>query len=68
MMAAVQPYICGGISKTVNLPNRASIEALIDYALEQKLMPRRLSVDELFVDTVKRLGVEPFKERVYATR
>ena len=23
--------------------------------------------DELFVDTVKRLGVEPFKERVYAT-
>ncbi|WKA29550.1 nitrite/sulfite reductase [Bradyrhizobium roseum] len=23
---------------------------------------------ELFVDTVKRLGVEPFKERVYATR
>lgn len=24
--------------------------------------------DELFVDTVKRLGVEPFRERVYATR
>jgi sulfite reductase (NADPH) hemoprotein beta-component len=24
--------------------------------------------DELFIDTVKRLGVEPFKERVYATR
>ena len=24
--------------------------------------------DELFVDAVKRLGVEPFKERVYATR
>jgi len=24
--------------------------------------------DELFVDTVNRLGVEPFKERVYATR
>jgi sulfite reductase (NADPH) hemoprotein beta-component len=24
--------------------------------------------DELFVETVKRLGVEPFKERVYATR
>lgn len=24
--------------------------------------------DELFVDTVKRLGVEPFKERVYAAR
>jgi sulfite reductase (NADPH) hemoprotein beta-component len=27
----------------------------------------RLRPDELFVDTVKRLGVEPFKERVYAT-
>ena len=28
----------------------------------------RESPDELFVDTVKRLGVEPFRERVYATR
>jgi sulfite reductase (NADPH) hemoprotein beta-component len=24
--------------------------------------------DELFIDTIKRIGVEPFKERVYATR
>jgi sulfite reductase (NADPH) hemoprotein beta-component len=24
--------------------------------------------DELFIDVVKRLGVTPFKERVYATR
>lgn len=24
--------------------------------------------DELFIDTVKRIGIEPFKERVYATR
>jgi sulfite reductase (NADPH) hemoprotein beta-component len=24
--------------------------------------------DELFIDTVKRIGVEPFRERVYATR
>ena len=24
--------------------------------------------DELFIDTFKRVGVEPFKERVYATR
>ena len=30
-----------------NLP---SIEALITYAVQQKLMPRRLSVEELFVD------------------
>lgn len=28
----------------------------------------RSAPEELFVDTVKRLGVEPFKERVYATR
>lgn len=28
--------------------NRPSIEALIDYALEQKLMPKRLSPEELF--------------------
>ncbi|HTO60534.1 MAG TPA: nitrite/sulfite reductase [Bradyrhizobium sp.] len=28
----------------------------------------RQNPDELFVDTVKRLGVEPFRERVYATR
>lgn len=31
--------------------NRPTIEALIDYSLQQKLMPRRLSVDDLFVDT-----------------
>lgn len=28
----------------------------------------RASPDELFIDAVKRLGVEPFRERVYATR
>jgi len=28
----------------------------------------RQQPDELFIDTIKRLGVEPFKERVYATR
>jgi sulfite reductase (NADPH) hemoprotein beta-component len=28
----------------------------------------RSSSDELFIETVKRLGVEPFRERVYATR
>jgi 4,5-dihydroxyphthalate decarboxylase len=31
-----------------NLP---TIEALIDYAIQQGLMPRRLSVDELFVNS-----------------
>jgi sulfite reductase (NADPH) hemoprotein beta-component len=28
----------------------------------------RARPDELFIDTVKRVGVEPFKERVYASR
>jgi sulfite reductase (NADPH) hemoprotein beta-component len=28
----------------------------------------RSSPGEIFIDTVKRLGVEPFRERVYATR
>ena len=31
-------------------------------------MALRAQPDELFIDTVKRLGVQPFKERVYATR
>ena len=28
----------------------------------------RQQPQELFIDTVKRLGVEPFRERVYAAR
>ena len=28
----------------------------------------RARPDELFIETVKRTGVEPFRERVYATR
>ncbi len=31
-------------------PNRKSIEALIDYSVQQGLMPQRLSIEELFVD------------------
>jgi 4,5-dihydroxyphthalate decarboxylase len=31
-------------------PNLKSIEALIDYSVQQGLMPRRLSVEQLFVD------------------
>ena len=31
-------------------PNLPAIEVLIDYALQQGLMPRRLSIDELFVN------------------
>ncbi|MCK0198042.1 nitrite/sulfite reductase [Ancylobacter sp. 6x-1] len=37
------------------------IEDIVDAYMELRASPR-----ELFVDTVARLGVEPFKERVYA--
>ncbi len=39
------------------------VEDIVEAYLALRLRP-----DELFVDVVKRLGVEPFKERVYATR
>ena len=39
------------------------IEDLVEAYRELRAGPQ-----ELFVDTVQRLGVEPFKERVYATR
>jgi len=31
-------------------PNLTSIHALIDYAFQQKLIPRRMTVDELYAD------------------
>ena len=40
-------------------PMRAHVVPHVDF---------RLRPDELFIDTVGRVGVEPFKERVYATR
>src|SRR6202023_536848 len=39
------------------------IEDIVEAYLALRERP-----DELFVDAVKRLGVEPFRERVYATR
>ncbi|MGA7809828.1 nitrite/sulfite reductase [Bradyrhizobium sp.] len=39
------------------------IEDIVEAYLALRAQP-----DELFVDAVKRLGVEPFRERVYATR
>jgi sulfite reductase (NADPH) hemoprotein beta-component len=36
--------------------------------IAQAYLELRKRPDELFVDTVKRTGVEPFRERVYATR
>src|ERR1700723_2697272 len=39
------------------------VEDIVEAYLALRKRP-----DELFVDTVKRLGVQPFRERVYATR
>ena len=39
------------------------VEDIVEAYLALRARP-----DELFIDTVTRLGVEPFKERVYATR
>jgi sulfite reductase (NADPH) hemoprotein beta-component len=39
------------------------VEDIVEAYLALRARP-----DELFVDAVKRLGVEPFRERVYATR
>jgi sulfite reductase (NADPH) hemoprotein beta-component len=36
--------------------------------IAQAYLELRQQSNELFIDTVKRVGVEPFKERVYATR
>ena len=37
-------------------PNRAALETIINSAFEQKLLPRRYSVDELFDDTTRNLA------------
>jgi sulfite reductase (NADPH) hemoprotein beta-component len=39
------------------------VEDVVAAYLELRAQP-----DEIFLDTVKRVGVEPFRERVYATR
>jgi sulfite reductase (NADPH) hemoprotein beta-component len=44
----------------------AEVADLVEDIVEAYLA-LRLRPDELFIDTVKRLGVEPFTERVYAT-
>jgi 4,5-dihydroxyphthalate decarboxylase len=35
---------------------RPALAKIIDYALQQQLIPRRFEVDELFDDTTRRLG------------
>src|SRR5262249_17873054 len=39
------------------------VEDIVDAYVDLRARP-----DELFIDTVERVGIEPFKERVYATR
>jgi sulfite reductase (NADPH) hemoprotein beta-component len=39
------------------------VEDIASAYLELRARP-----DELFVETLKRTGIEPFRERVYATR
>jgi 4,5-dihydroxyphthalate decarboxylase len=36
--------------------NRKALEMIVGYCAEQKLIPRRLAVDELFDDTTRALG------------
>ena len=45
----------------------AEVADVVEDIVEAYLV-LRASPEELFVDTVARLGVEPFRERVYATR
>jgi 4,5-dihydroxyphthalate decarboxylase len=37
-------------------PNRTTLETMVDNAFEQKLLPRKFTVDELFDDTTRALG------------
>ena len=37
--------------------NRKALEMAIEWSFEQKIIPRRLSVDELFDDTTAALGI-----------
>jgi 4,5-dihydroxyphthalate decarboxylase len=37
-------------------PNRRSLEIIIDFAVKQGLLPRRVAVDELFDDLMRSLG------------
>ena len=38
-------------------PNRKGLEKAIEWSFEQKIIPRRLSVDELFDDTTAALAI-----------
>jgi 4,5-dihydroxyphthalate decarboxylase len=37
--------------------NRRSLELVIDYAFQQKIIPRKFTVDELFDDITRVLGM-----------
>lgn len=37
--------------------NRKSLDVLLDYSFQQRLIPRRMAVEELFDDTTRNLGI-----------
>jgi 4,5-dihydroxyphthalate decarboxylase len=57
--ATAAPPAAGAPDMTPNgvEANRKSLEFVIDYALQQKIIPRRFTVDELFDDTTRVLGL-----------
>ena len=53
------PYV--RVSDDAPIP--PDVPVIVSAYLELRARP-----DEIFLETVERVGVEPFKERVYATR
>jgi 4,5-dihydroxyphthalate decarboxylase len=53
--AVVPQPVSGSLSLTPNgvEANRKSLELVIDYALQQKIIPRKFTVDELFDETTR---------------
>jgi 4,5-dihydroxyphthalate decarboxylase len=53
---AAEPQSAPNLTPAGIEANRRSLEFVVDYAFEQKLIPRRFGVDELFDDTTRSLG------------
>lgn len=67
MMAAVQPFISGAISKTVNLPNSATVDHVADiYALGWRLGLKAIAIYRDGSKRVQPLSTSERKEQVIA--
>ena len=55
--ALAPPSVAAGLPPLGLEPNRKGIEMAIEWSFEQKIIPRRLKVDELFDDTTADLNV-----------